>query len=74
VWAPTPTLCHPGRRLDWVKYISFIYYSLGILLFLEFDGGNSQYYTCTDPASADQCAQASLSNPGSNAACTPVAK
>jgi hypothetical protein len=61
------------RRLSWVRYLSFIYYALGIMLHLQFSGG-TQLYNCTDPSSGDACAPASLDNPETNSNCQPVDK
>jgi hypothetical protein len=57
-------------RLNWVQYLSFIYYALGISLYIQFS--STQLYSCTDPASGDSCAPASLPNPESNPNCFPV--
>ncbi|KAI3436788.1 hypothetical protein D9Q98_006199 [Chlorella vulgaris] len=56
--------------LNWVQYLSFIYYALGISLYIQFS--STQLYSCTDPASGDSCAPASLPNPESNPNCFPV--
>lgn len=61
-------------RLEWVKYLSFIYYSLGIMLYIQFSGGGRQLYSCTDPASADACAQTNPADPETSPACQPVDK
>lgn len=58
--------------LEWVKYLSFIYYSLGIMLYIQFSGGGRQLYSCTDPASADACAQTNPADPETSPACQPV--
>jgi len=51
--------------IAWVKYISFVYYGLGLALYMQFDAGKSTVYTCfdqecqvldvEDPASSSQC-------------------
>lgn len=48
--------------------------TLQIMLFIEFDGGSRQLYSCTDPASADACALTSPDHPESAAGCSPVDK
>jgi hypothetical protein len=51
--------------IAWVKYISFVYYGLGLALYMQFDAGKATVYTCfdqecklldvEDPASSSQC-------------------
>lgn len=60
------------RRIGWLKYTSFIFYTLQILLFIEFDGGGRPVYSCTDPASGDVCAQVSPDQPEANPSCSAV--
>lgn len=61
-----------GCRIGWLKYLSFIYYSLQIMLFIQFDGGNRQIYSCTDRAVQDACALTNPSNPATSPDCQPV--
>ncbi|KAL4457859.1 hypothetical protein ABPG75_012724 [Micractinium tetrahymenae] len=58
--------------IGWLKYTSFIFYTLQILLFIEFDGGGRPVYSCTNPSSADTCAQVSPASPESNPSCSTV--
>ena len=61
-----------ARRIGWLKYTSFIFYTLQILLFIEFDGGGRPVYSCTNPSSGDVCAQVSPDQPESDPSCSAV--
>lgn len=58
--------------IGWLKWLSFIYYSLGILLFIQYDGGNTVVYSCSELTTQGQCIQTSPSNPQTNPSCVPV--
>jgi len=57
--------------ISWLKWLSFVYYALGLLLYLQFSG--KTYYSCTTNDATTGCAQI---NPGgelgANPACKPV--
>lgn len=55
-----------------IKYISFIFYSLQLMLFIEFEAGGRTLYSCTHPASADACAQTSPAHPEAQPSCKAV--
>lgn len=76
-WCPTIAgrvlpAAPPPCRIGWLKYTSFIFYTLQILLFIEFDGGGRPVYSCTNPASGDVCAQVSPDQPETNPSCSAV--
>ncbi|KAL4424963.1 hypothetical protein ABPG77_002848 [Micractinium sp. CCAP 211/92] len=58
--------------IGWLKYTSFIFYTLQILLFIEFDGGGRPVYSCTNPSSGDVCAQVSPDQPETDPSCSVV--
>jgi hypothetical protein len=45
-----------------------------MMLYIEFEGGNRQLYSCTDPSLGDACAPASPANPATAPNCLPVDK
>ena len=59
--------------IAWLKWLSYIYYSLGLLMYLQYDGGNGQYYSCTavDTQSA-QCVQMNPADPSLDPRCVQV--
>lgn len=59
--------------ISWLRWLSYVYYSLGILLFIEFDGGNRTIYSCTEVTnSANTCVQTNPDDPQSQPNCSPV--
>ena len=64
--------------IGWIKWLSYIYYALGIMLYIQYDGGNTVIYSCfngtvtagSDPAA--QCTQTNPSNPETDPNCYPV--
>ena len=58
--------------IAWIKWLSYIYYALGILLYIQYDGGNAVLYSCTTLNSESQCVQTAPSNPQSDPTCVPV--
>ncbi len=74
-WSSIAQLLAPSatpRRIGWLKYTSFIFYTLQILLFIEFDGGGRPVYSCTNPSSGDVCAQVSPDQPETDPSCSVV--
>lgn len=60
--------------ISWLKYLSFVYYALGVLLYVQFDGGNVDIYACYDSSGTNQCAPVSVSNPQTSSECSLVSK
>lgn len=59
--------------IDWVKYLSFIYYSLGLILYLQFDAGNTPLYACYDTVDGATCQSVDVENdPSTNGLCERV--
>lgn len=58
--------------IAWVKYISFIYYSLGLVLYIQFDAGNAKLYACYDTINTAQCMPVDVDNPAVSSLCQPV--
>ncbi|KAL4542047.1 hypothetical protein Ndes2437B_g06366 [Nannochloris sp. 'desiccata'] len=67
--------------ISWIKWLSYIYYALGIMLYIQYDGGNTVVYSCFNGAvdstgtgadMAAQCLQTNPPNPESNSNCYPV--
>ena len=55
--------------IGWLKWLSFVYYALGLVLFLQFNG--KTYYSCTTLDANTGCAQI---NPGGELAANPACK
>lgn len=53
--------------IDWIKYLSFIYYGFGLLLHIEYTGRT--IYSCTEPST---CTQINPSNPQNDPRCTVI--
>jgi ABC-2 type transporter len=57
--------------ISWIKWLSYIYYALGIMLYIQYDGGNTVLYSCyagtpaggTNGTGSDLAAQCTLTNP-----------
>lgn len=58
--------------IGWLKWLSYIYYALGILLYVQYDGGNAVLYSCTAIDSQTQCVQTAPANPQTDPSCIPV--
>jgi ABC-type multidrug transport system ATPase subunit len=68
--------------IAWIKWLSYIYYALGIMLYIQYDGGNTVVYSCfngtagtaatTEAGMAEQCTQTNPSNPETDPHCYPV--
>lgn len=58
--------------IGWLKYLSYIYYSFGILLYLQYDAGNVVVYSCTGVTEGNQCTQTNPSDPANDPSCIPV--
>ena len=57
--------------IGWMRYLSYVYYALGLMLYIEFDGGDRQIYSCVDPIS-ETCALTNPDNPETDPNCSPV--
>lgn len=55
--------------IGWLRYVSFVFYGLGITMHVEFQGRT--IYTCVEPGS-QTCVPTNPSDPSSNPTCTPV--
>ncbi|WPT14308.1 ABC transporter G family member 9 [Picochlorum sp. SENEW3] len=58
--------------ISWLKYISFVYYSLGLLLYVQFDAGNAELYACFADSGSQQCQAVDVDNPESSSLCQRV--
>lgn len=58
--------------IAWVKYLSFMYYSLGLVLYLQFDGGKATLYSCYDTINGAKCQAIDVDNPSASTLCDPV--
>lgn len=58
--------------IGWLRYLSFVYYTLGILLYVEFNGRT--IYSCVSPGVGNACELTNPSNPAQRAECEPVSK
>jgi len=64
--------------IAWIKWLSYIFYALGLMLYIQYDGGNAVIYECynstvgSDADMATQCEQINPENPESNPNCYPV--
>lgn len=54
------------------RYLSYIYYGLGILLYIEFDGGNRTLYTCVEQGGTDVCTPTNPGSPETDPTCHPT--
>lgn len=57
--------------IGWLKYLSFIYYALGMVLYFEFQGRT--IYSCMEQGT-DTCVLTNPSDPSTSPECTPVTK
>ncbi|KAL6781161.1 hypothetical protein ACKKBG_A10055 [Auxenochlorella protothecoides x Auxenochlorella symbiontica] len=55
--------------IGWLKYLSFIYYALGMVLYFEFQGRT--IYSCMEQGT-DTCVLTNPSDPSTSPECTPV--
>ena len=67
--------------ISWIKWLSYIYYALGIMLYIQYDGGGTVVYSCytgtkssagSNADMAAQCMQTNPSDPESDPNCYPV--
>lgn len=58
--------------IAWVKYLSFMYYSLALVLYLQFDAGNAPFYSCYATIDGAKCQAVNVDNPSTNELCDPV--
>lgn len=58
--------------IAWVKYLSFMYYSLALVLYLQFDAGNAPFYSCYATIDGAKCQAVDVDNPSTNELCDPV--
>ena len=61
--------------IAWFKYLSFVYYALGLALYVQFDAGSKEVYVCYEKSGNNYtCDTVELDNPSTNEACEQVTK